>query len=186
MTMTLRVGAVALSCAVLGGAAVTAVLPATAADVGRAAATNWSQVWRNELQPLADQRYYTKKKSDRRYARKPSTIRGVYAIDGLGEAGSFLSDSIAFGTTLSAAPTPHYIDAGDPVPNGCGGTAALPQADPGHLCVFETGISNASLGTVFHPETLLAATTRFGAAVAVTVTAPGDAYVVGTWAVGVG
>ena len=34
------------------------------------AATNWKKIWKNELKPLADKRYYTKKKSNARYYTK--------------------------------------------------------------------------------------------------------------------
>jgi len=43
-----------------------AVTPA-GAEVSNAVATNWKKIWKKELKPLADQRYYTKKTSDKRY-----------------------------------------------------------------------------------------------------------------------
>jgi hypothetical protein len=43
-----------------------AVTPA-GAEVSNAMATNWKKIWKKELKPRADQRYYTKKTSDKRY-----------------------------------------------------------------------------------------------------------------------
>ena len=43
-----------------------AVTPA-GAEVSSAVATNWKKIWNKELKPQADTRYYTKKKSNKRY-----------------------------------------------------------------------------------------------------------------------
>ena len=67
--LDLRRVLVAVLAGVLIGGGLMAVTPA-GAEVGRAVATNWKKVWKQELQPLADKRYYTKKKSDKRYAKK--------------------------------------------------------------------------------------------------------------------
>ena len=48
-----------------------AVTPA-GAEVSNAVATNWKRIWNTELKPQADQRYYTKKKSNKRYQPKGS------------------------------------------------------------------------------------------------------------------
>lgn len=53
-----------------------AVTPA-GAEVSSALATNWKKIWKKELKPLADKRYYTKKKSNARYQPK-----GDYALNG--------------------------------------------------------------------------------------------------------
>lgn len=53
-----------------------AITPA-GAEVSSAVATNWRKIWKKELKPLADKRYYTKKKSDARYQPK-----GNYALNG--------------------------------------------------------------------------------------------------------
>ena len=53
-------------------------------------------------------------------------------------AGQTVYGDISYGATFPSAPTAHYIKVGDPIPAGCAGTAAAPNAAPGHLCVFET------------------------------------------------
>jgi hypothetical protein len=52
------------------GAGLTAVTPAGAAVQGAAAAIDWKQVWKNEIKPRADKRYYTKKQSNANYYTK--------------------------------------------------------------------------------------------------------------------
>lgn len=48
-----------------------AVTPA-GAEVSQAVATNWKKIWKKNLKPLADRRYYTKSKSDAKYQPKGS------------------------------------------------------------------------------------------------------------------
>jgi hypothetical protein len=48
-----------------------AVTPA-GAEVSSAVATNWKKIWKKNLKPLADKRYYTKKQSDAKYQPKGS------------------------------------------------------------------------------------------------------------------
>jgi hypothetical protein len=58
-----------LAGALLGGG-LAAITPAGAAVQGAAAAIDWKQVWKQEIKPRADKRYYTKKKSNARYYAK--------------------------------------------------------------------------------------------------------------------
>jgi hypothetical protein len=58
---------VAVLLGVLVGGGLMAVTPA-GAEVSSAVATNWKKIWKKNLQPQADKRYYTKKKSNKRYA----------------------------------------------------------------------------------------------------------------------
>jgi hypothetical protein len=82
---------------------------------------------------------YSKAESDARYAPYPKLIRGTFNLgDTAAAAGSFVGDNVTFGDTLSAPAVTHYIKLGAAVPAGCSGTAAAPNADPGHLCVFES------------------------------------------------
>ena len=46
-----------------------AVTPA-GAEVSSAVATNWKKIWKKNLKPLADKRYYTKAQSNTKYATK--------------------------------------------------------------------------------------------------------------------
>ena len=48
-----------------------AVTPA-GAEVSQAVATNWKKIWKKNLKPLADKRYYTKAQSDTKYQPKGS------------------------------------------------------------------------------------------------------------------
>ena len=48
-----------------------AITPA-GAEVSNAVATNWKKIWKKNLQPLADKRYYTKAQSDTKYQPKGS------------------------------------------------------------------------------------------------------------------
>jgi hypothetical protein len=73
---TVRQLAVAVLVGVLVGGGLMAVTPA-GAEVSSALATNWKKIWNKELKPQADKRYYTKKKSDKRYQAK-----GDYALNG--------------------------------------------------------------------------------------------------------
>ena len=63
---TVRRLVVAVLVGILVGGGLMAVTPA-GAEVSSALATNWKKIWNKELKPQADKRYYTKKKSDKRY-----------------------------------------------------------------------------------------------------------------------
>lgn len=62
---------VAVLLGVLVGGGLMAVTPA-GAEVSSAVATNWKKIWKKNLKPLADRRYYTKKQSDAKYQPKGS------------------------------------------------------------------------------------------------------------------
>ena len=68
-----------IAAAVVLGGGVAAVTPA-GAEVADAAATNWKKIWKKNLKPLADKRYYTKKQSNAKYSTKTetSTLLGNY------------------------------------------------------------------------------------------------------------
>lgn len=220
-----RKSIVAVVIGVLIGGGLMAVTPA-GAEVAQMAATNWKKIWKQELQPQADKRYYKKKNADKKFAAKkdtytkaetyaktetynktetdakyqlkgsyatagssytkaesdakyapfPSLIRGAYAMED--SAGPTQLDSaISFGTTLSAAPTTHFIASGAALPVGCSGTAAAPNAAPGHLCIFEQLFNNVASRNVFQ-------TTAFGAVAYISPTTAGSpVWSIGTWAV---
>ncbi len=52
-----------------------AVTPA-GAEVSSAVATNWKKIWKKNLKPLADRRYYKKSASDAKYSTKTETAAG--------------------------------------------------------------------------------------------------------------
>jgi hypothetical protein len=62
---------VAVLLGVLVGGGLMAVTPA-GAEVSSAVATNWKKIWKKNLKPLADKRYYSKKQSNARYQPKGS------------------------------------------------------------------------------------------------------------------
>jgi hypothetical protein len=68
---------VAVLLGVLVGGGLMAVTPA-GAEVSSAVATNWKKIWKKNLKPLADRRYYTKKQSDAKYAT-PAQSDAKYA-----------------------------------------------------------------------------------------------------------
>jgi hypothetical protein len=126
---------------------------------------------------------YTKAETDNRYARSPGLIRGTYALGGPASASSQpFADSIAFGWTLSAEPTPHYILTGDPVPAGCSGTVAAPNAQPGHLCIFERTGVNVGSRTVDNAMGISPNASVFGANVWAYSSGVGNVFVYGSWA----
>jgi hypothetical protein len=113
------------------------------------------------------------------------TVRGYYYAGGTAAAAEgFTTDSIAFGYQLAAAPQPHFIRSGNTAPAQCPGSAQAPQAQPGHLCVYEGSAVNAdarNTTTFVDPfdETALGV----GAGVFVRASAAGDFFTQGTWAV---
>lgn len=171
---SLRQLLVAVLLGILVGGGLTAITPA-GAEVSQSLATSWKKIWKKELKPLADKRYYTKKKSDStfatkaesaasaaaaqsaassatdgklgnyytkadadgRYSRAPALIRGAWAAGGYTGGSGVLESPISYGVTLTSAPIDHFIPFGSPVPAGCSGSLTAPNADPGHLCVFE-------------------------------------------------
>ncbi|RYC09589.1 hypothetical protein [Nocardioides zhouii] len=66
---------VAVLLGVLVGGGLMAVTPA-GAEVSSAVATNWKKIWKKNLKPLADKRYYTKAQSDTKYATKAESAAG--------------------------------------------------------------------------------------------------------------
>lgn len=66
-----------------------------------------------------------------------ATIRGVYGLGG--DEPGWLAQGISFGYTLASEPIPHYIETGAAAPAECPGSASMPEAAPGHLCLYEGG-----------------------------------------------
>ena len=55
-----------------------AVTPA-GAEVSSAVATNWKKIWKKNLKPLADKRYYTKAQTDAKYQPKAESAASAAA-----------------------------------------------------------------------------------------------------------
>jgi hypothetical protein len=66
---------VAVLLGVLVGGGLMAVTPA-GAEVSQSVATSWKKIWKKDLKPLADKRYYTKAQSDTKYATKAESAAG--------------------------------------------------------------------------------------------------------------
>ncbi|MBC2932838.1 hypothetical protein [Nocardioides sp. zg-1228] len=125
---------------------------------------------------------YTKAESDARYAAAPGLLRGVY-LHQVAPGTTLLSQSVDFGFTLATPPEAHYIGVGAPVPAGCSGSVAAPNAAPGHLCVFESGSANVGGKDVFNPGTVTAGSAAYGATIVGSQTnSATTAWFRGTWA----
>jgi hypothetical protein len=134
----------------------------------------------------SDSNYYTKAQSDAKYAPVQPLYRGSIQMLGVASAANDkFSASISFGATFSAAPTVHYIKVGDAIPAGCSGTAAAPNAAPGNLCLFESGIFGAvgaNRSICSGGLSSCGVADPFGAGVYVYASAAGSVEVYATWA----
>jgi hypothetical protein len=108
------------------------------------------------------------------------TIRGVWVA--LNQATAVSEETqvpISFGFQLASAPTRHYINVGAAAPPECPGSGANPQAQAGHLCLYETFNSNVTANrgvqAVSDPKS--------GAEVFIHATAAGEYFTFGSWAV---
>jgi hypothetical protein len=115
------------------------------------------------------------------------TVRGAYSLaDTAAAAGSLTTDSISFGFVLAAAPTDHFIAAAGQADARCPGTAAAPEASPGHLCIYEAKRSNVAGAGSIDPVTATGTSgsvRAYGAAVLASSAAGGTFFSVGSWAV---
>jgi hypothetical protein len=139
-----------------------------------------AHIW-SHIKPKTDQLYLPSSGN----LKPGKQLRGVYwAIsdneDNTGD--NIAAAQISFQVQLATAPTAHYIASGDPVPAGCSGSAAAPQASPGHLCVFQASGYN-SQDTVIATPNDSAGATRFGAILLTFSTGAGRFSNAGTWAV---
>jgi hypothetical protein len=108
-----------------------------------------------------------------------TTVRGsFYLMNHASASGQFFGEGLSFGYRLPSAPVGHYIKKGQAVPAGCFGNADNPEAQPGHLCLFERASSNVS-STVRGVDSL----SRSGGGVYMNSAGAGHTYVIGTWAV---
>ena len=114
------------------------------------------------------------------------TLKGSFGIFSSGTAIHW--DMVSFGYTLPAAPTVHFITAGDAVPAGCSGSVASPGASAGHLCLFESESEGKSgFECVFDPDSFdCGVGNRHGFGLSESGAAAGTWYTFGTWAVTAG
>ena len=171
---------VVLCSVILVGAGVVMVTPVANA-VG---AINWGSVWKHQLQPRADQRYFTKAQATERFAPKPRVIRGTYiAQTTAADINSRMAADISFGWNIGGVPAVHVIAKDATPPAGCRGTVTNPGAAPGNLCVFENKHVNAGAPVICDVLSNCPGASAVGAYVIAFSAAAGDAEVSGTWAV---
>ena len=78
---------VAVLLGVLVGGGLMAITPA-GAEVSQAAATSWKKIWKKNLKPLADRRYYTKSASKKTFATKAESAAAASAAAAAAQAGA--------------------------------------------------------------------------------------------------
>ncbi len=109
------------------------------------------------------------------------TVKGVYAIFGTPTAAAqYVGGSINFPVPVNTLLSLHFIRLGDTPPAACPGTYDNPQANPGHLCVYQSDGSNAThflWNTASNPYLYL------GVGIYFLSTGAGSVYSGGTWAV---
>ena len=123
-------------------------------------------------------------KDSTEFAPYPKVIRGNWVMGTTAAAAdaSLVAD-ISFGWTLPGEPIAHFIAPGDPVPAGCSGSVAAPNASPGHLCVFQGfDFGDVRIG-VCNVNNDCPGADRFGAILYGYTEADGIHQAAGTWAV---
>jgi hypothetical protein len=111
------------------------------------------------------------------------TLRGAYYVLGTASAANQDDGSgYSFQYTLASAPAAHLVAAGATAPPECPGTAAQPEAQAGHLCVYEAARVNGTV-EVLRPDTGSAGSSEEGFLVGIRSAASGDFYSRGSWAV---
>ena len=103
------------------------------------------------------------------------TLRGAYEVQAA--AGALKDELTSFTFPLAAAPVSHVwlLGVSNPDPANCTGTAADPQAAPGHVCVYEG--SKSAAGT----SAMIVSANRFS--VTASLFSASGGYSAGTWAV---
>jgi hypothetical protein len=82
------------------------------------------------------------------------TLRGAYDVqDTASGAGQVAEAGYPFIFTLASKPAVHYISSTGTPPPECPGTNDAPEAQPGHLCVYENVKANTSSVLIADPET---------------------------------
>ena len=107
-----------------------------------------------------------------------ATLRGMYSTAGRKTTGYSPTIPISFQFPPSAAPAMHVIGVGGASTPDCPGSSAVPQALPGHLCVYQTRNDSATaLSALNAVENGLYGAVLFGGIAANT-----DYQFEGTWA----
>lgn len=110
-----------------------AVTPA-GAEVSQAMATNWKKIWKKNLKPLADKRYYTKAQSDTKFATKAESAASAAAAQaGATSAANAATDSKLSGYYKKAESDAKY--------------APTPTVVRGVFAIRQTSVAGGLLGT---------------------------------------
>jgi hypothetical protein len=110
------------------------------------------------------------------------TLRGAWVVGGLTDAaGEVVQEAISYPFALAANVTVHTIVEGNPIPAQCPGTPANPQAQAGHLCVYQDYRSNSSGLNWYGTDG--SGLTRYGISLYTNSSAAGKVETSGTWAV---
>lgn len=115
-----------------------------------------------------------------------TTLRGSYLVDFTAAGANARGTSaFSFGFTLPSAPATNFIAAGGASTAACPGTAAIPQAAPGQLCVYERTNTNVSFLCIAATGStyLCGLADPYGASVFIESTAAGTTKSAGSWAV---
>lgn len=118
-----------------------------------------------------------------------ATLRGTYSEDSSTAGG--VATPVSFGLRLASAPTVHVVPLGGPKPAECQGTVYVPEASPGHLCIYrhrEVGFGVPQVLALAKPDKPDLATVDTGKSGVVgallSFTSSGSSnYAQGTWAV---
>jgi hypothetical protein len=109
------------------------------------------------------------------------TVRGSFYILGTAPGGGeFANESISYVYAFASAPTVHYINSGTTPPAQCPGTAASPEAQAGHTCIYEASNSNVTAARGVDTNSLV--TNKNGVGLYATSAAVGSFFAIGTWA----
>ena len=120
-------------------------------------------------------------------APRPVTLRGAYgARDNAASASAASAQilaEISFGRALRFTPQAQVVNLGAAATLQCPGTAALPEAAPGFLCLYERSQVNRQPAVVFDSNFNPGVADRFGAIVYIANIAAGIYGSSGSWAV---
>lgn len=110
---------------------------------------------------------------------------GSFATGGTAGTGTEYSGGvITFPASLSGTLPAHVIEFGGSPTAECPGTFSVPDAAPGHLCVYVSFQDNVTVHTVYGTiDSYSGESSRLGAGVYSYATAAGPFYSWGTWAV---
>jgi hypothetical protein len=110
-----------------------------------------------------------------------ATLRGTYAASGTAAtAGVVVRDAPSFALRVPADWTSHVILSGATAPATCPGTVNAPEAQAGHLCVYEGFGNNRALVVDAAADT---GSTSFGWIAQIASVAAGSFQSRGTWAI---